>query len=400
MYWMLPLFFPNRSAMDVTKFAVYFTLAILRETAGTFSGIAQTGILATITPDPIDRTRLITISNVLGSVLGDKLPELIMTLLIDAINYGKIKIKMQSAYVFMGTSTALVGGALALYFSFITRERVMQSIERPSILGGIKSILNNKPILLMTLSDFLSSFSISSGISNYYIDVLGTASISLIVGIPGVFISTPSFAWVPWFRKHFSTKVLWLLGSYTGDFLMMLVFFFGSIGGKKNGLYKRKGPMIGAIMLQESLFMLVWGIRKVIPVEMYNEAMDYCEWKNGYRTEGMTSVARGLASKLVAVAGSALQSVLMKSFGYVQGAGYLKQSDSTKYFLFAMSTVIPFLTGSLGIVPKLFYDLAGKKRDDMYLDLFERRAQVSKDVSGGDGEGLARAAETQNNVNN
>jgi Na+/melibiose symporter-like transporter len=276
----------------------------------------------------------------------------------------------------------------------------MQSIERPSILGGIKSILNNKPILLMTLSDFLSSFSISSGISNYYIDVLGTASISLIVGIPGVFISTPSFAWVPWFRKHFSTKVLWLLGSYTGDFLMMLVFFFGSIGGKKNGLYKRKGPMIGAIMLQESLFMLVWGIRKVIPVEMYNEAMDYCEWKNGYRTEGMTSVARGLASKLVAVAGSALQSVLMKSFGYVQGAGYLKQSDSTKYFLFAMSTVIPFLTGSLGIVPKLFYDLAGKKRDDMYLDLFERRAQVSKDVSGGDGEGLARAAETQNNVNN
>jgi len=84
----------------------------------------------------------------------------------------------------------------------------------------------------------------------------------------------------------------------------------------------------------------------------------------------------------------------------VQGAGYLKQSDSTKYFLFAMSTVIPFLTGSLGIVPKLFYDLAGKKRDDMYLDLFERRAQVSKDVSGGDGEGLARATETQNNVNN
>ena len=29
--------------------------------------------------------------------------------------------------------------------------------------------------------------------------------------------------------------------------------------------------------------MFVYGIRKVIPKEMYNEAMDYCEWS--YRTE-------------------------------------------------------------------------------------------------------------------
>ena len=79
--------------------------------------------------------------------------------------------------------------------------------------------------------------------------------------------------------------------------------------------------MIAAIMTQETLFTMVFGIRRVIPQEMYNEAMDYCEWKNGFRTEGMTSVARGLASKLVGVFGSTLRSLLMKSFGYRQGAG-------------------------------------------------------------------------------
>jgi len=400
LYWMMPIFFPNKSAMDFMKFLVYFALAISRETAGTFSGIAQTGMLATITPDPLDRTRLITISQLLAGFLGDKVPELLMTLLIDAINMGKIKLKMQSAYVFMGTFTAVVSGVLALYFSVLTRERVMQSVERPSILGGLKSIINNKPILLMTLSDFLGSFSISAGMSNYYIDVLGTASISLVVGVPGVFISPVSYAFVPWFRKHFSTKVLWLIGSYTGDFLMMLVFFFGSIGGRKNGLYKRRGPMIGAIMLQESLFMLIWGIRKVIPTEMYNEAMDYCEWKNGYRTEGMTSVARGLAAKLVHVFGATLRAVLMKAFGYVQGAGYMKQTDKTKYFLFAMSTVIPFITGSLGIIPKLFYDLTGKKKDQMYEDLYSRREQVTREVSGGDAGSVAKAAASQKNISN
>jgi len=234
--------------------------------------------------------------------------------------------------------------------------------------------------------------------SNYYIDVLGMASIKLIVGIPGGFVSTPSFAWVPWARRHFSTKALWLVGSYTGDFLMVLVFLFGSIGGMKNGLYKRKLPMILAIMTQETLFMFVYGIRRVIPQEMYNEAMDYCEWKNGYRTEGMTSVARGLASKLVSVVGSVLRSVLMKAFGYEQGAGYLNQTDRTKYFLFAMSTVIPFVTGSLGIIPKLFYDLTGKRKERMYEDLLSRRSQVSKEVSGGDAESMAKASESQKNI--
>ncbi|HOU10032.1 MAG TPA: MFS transporter [Clostridiales bacterium] len=398
LYWMMPLLFPNKSAMDFSKFLMYFALAIGRETAGTFSGIAQTGMLATITPDPMDRTRLITISNVLAGFLGDQIPEFLMTLLIDAINMKKIALKMQSTYVFMGLFTTIVGGAAAFYFFIIGKERVMQSIERPSVLQGLKSIINNRPVLLMTLSDFLGSFSISTGMSNYYIDVLGMASIKLIVGIPGGFVSTPSFAWVPWARRHFSTKTLWLVGSYTGDFLMALVFLFGSIGGIKNGLYKRRLPMIIAIMIQETLFMFVFGIRRVIPQEMYNEAMDYCEWKNGYRTEGMTSVARGLASKLVSVFGSSLRSLLMKGFGYVQGAGYLKQSDRTKYFLFAMSTVIPFVTGSLGIIPKLFYNLTGKRKEMMYADLAARRAKVSKEASAGDAESIAKAAEAQKHL--
>jgi Na+/melibiose symporter-like transporter len=397
-YWLLPVLFPNRSGTDVAKFIAYFVLAITQETMGTFRGISQTGMLATITPHPVDRTRLITLATVASGFLGERIPELMMTLMIDGINMGKLNLQMQSTYVFMGLFTTIVSGGLALYFLLVSRERVMQSIERPSIMQGVKSILNNKPILLMTLSEFLSAFSIGTGLSNYYIDVLGSASIKLVVGIPGGFVSTPSFAWVPWFRRHFSTKALWIIGSYTGDVLMAIVFLFGSIGGKVNGFYKKRLPMIIAITLQETLFMFVYGVRKVIPTEMYNEAMDYCEWKNGYRTEGMTGVAKGLASKLVRVFGASFRALLMKSFGYEQGKGYLKQTDDTKYFLFAMSTVIPLVTGSLSIIPKLFYDLTGKKRDNMYEDLLSRRAQVSKDVSAGDAESMARASEGQKNV--
>jgi len=395
LYWMLPIFFPNTSETHFMKLLTYFLLAVTRETIETFRGISVTGMLATISPHPVERTRLITLAHLLS--IGDNIPEALMSLLIDGINNGILKFQMKSIYVTMGCFTTLVSGLFALYFSLLAKERIIQSEKGPSVMDGIKSILNNKPILLITLAEFLSSFSINTGMTNYYIDVLGSSSIYMIVGIPGGFVSTPSFALVPWFRRHFSTKVLWLLGSSTGDFLMALVFLFGSIGGIKNGLYKRRLPMIIAIMIQETLFMFVYGIRKVIPKEMYNEAMDYCEWKNGYRTEGMTSVARGLASKLVNTVGATIRAFLMKKIGYVQGAGHLKQSDKTKYYLFAMCTVIPFVTGSLGMIPKLFYDLSGEKRERMYMELLQRRDEKVRQAGGADAPTLpADAGDTGN----
>lgn len=393
LYYLLPIFFPNTSEDFIWKFVLYFALALVRETSGTFRDLAKTGMLATISPHPVERTRLITIVQVFST--GENIPEFIMTLMIDGINNGYLNVNMTNMYVFFGCTTAIISGALALYFAVIAKERVMQSVQKPSIIEGLKSIINNKPILLITLAEFLSSFSIGTGMTNYYIDVLGSASIYLIVGIPGGFVSTPSFAYVPWLRRKFSTKTLWLVGSTTGDFLMALVFLFGSIGGKKDGFYKRRLPMIIAIMIQETLFMTVYGIRRVIPQEMYNEAMDYCEWKNGYRTEGMTSVARGLAKKLVSTIGATVRAILMRQIGYVQGAGFLRQTDDTKYYLFAMSTVLPFVTGALGIIPKLFYDLSGEKREKMYMELLARRSQMSKTASEGNADALLALGKLQ-----
>ena len=198
----------------------------------------------------------------------------------------------------MGIFTAVVAGAGAMWFFFICKERVMQSVERPSIKAGIKSIINNKPILLMTLSKMLSGFSVGGSKSDYLIDVLNFASLNIITGIPGSIINPISYAIVPWFRRHFSSRFLYIMGTYVGDILLVPVFLVGCIGGKKHGLYKKVVPMAIALTLWETLFMIFYGVRKVIPTEMYNEAMDYCEWKNGYRTEGMTSVAQGLAQKL------------------------------------------------------------------------------------------------------
>lgn len=395
-FWLMPVFFPTQDEMDIAKFVAFFALSILRETADTFRGIARTGMLSTISPHPVERVKLITMAQVLS--LGDNLPELFMSVFIDLINNKVISVSMKSLYVTMGCGAATVSGLFSLYFAVVARERILQSVEKPSIKGSIKSILNNKPILLITLSQFLGSFSLSTGLRNYYMDVLGNASLYMVVGLPGAFVSTPSYALVPWMRRKFSTRFLWIAGSTWGDLLMFGVFLFGSIGGRKNGLYKRTVPMVIALAIQETLFLVLYGVRRVIPEEMYNEAMDYCEWKNGYRTEAMTSVAKGLASKFVSTFGQTFKTIIMSKIGYDQKAGHLGQSDKTKYYLFAMATGLPLATTLISLIPKCLYDLTGEKREKMYAELLQRREQASRHASGGDEDSMKKLCEFQQNI--
>ena len=325
-----------------------------------------------------------------------------MTVMLDLISRDKINITYEKMFVGMGLFTAIVAGAGALWFFLICKERVMQSVETPSVKASIKSIINNKPILLMTLSKMLSGFSVGGSKSDYLIDVLNFASLNIITGIPGSIIKPISYAIVPWFRRHFSSRFLYIMGTYIGDILLVPVFFVGCIGGKKHGLYKNIWVMGIAMMLWETIFMIFYGVRRIIPTEMYNEAMDYCEWKNGYRTEGMTSVAQGLASKLANIFSRYISNYIKQLIGYdltryVRGTA---QTDETKFGLFAMFTIVPFLTGMVSIIPMLFYDLSGKKKEKMYEELLERRAAMSKEATSGDLEALERLAKAQMEIGN
>lgn len=404
LYWMLPLFFRGTGTEDFSKFIAYFILAIVREGIGTFVSIAQGGIISTITPHPVERTRILTLANYFSGMFGEKLPEQIMTILLDLISNNVIKPKkltiselLLRLFVGMGVFTSIVSGMTSLWFNTIVRERVAQSVKTPSIVQGIKSIINNKPVLLLTLSQILSSFSIGGSRSDYYIDVLNFASMGYVTGFPGALLGPVPFLIVPWFRRKFSSRTLYLLSNYGGSVLMVPIFIIGSIGGKKNGLYKNRIAMMIMMTIHETIIAVFYGLRSVIPTELYNEAMDYCEWKNGYRTEAMTSVARGLASKLAGIFTNLITLQIKRWIKYDQTA-YIRgaaQSDSTKYWLFASYAILPLLTGGFGMIPIFFYDLSGHKREKMYAELLERREKISKTASQADKETMEKIAQEQ-----
>lgn len=379
LYWFLPYFFPDTPGTYIPKLIFYFAFSVLTETAGTFTGVAKSGYMSTITPNPNERVRLITLAELLTGYMGEDMPGYIFGFMYDMVSTGKWKIPMRRIFMGMGVTCAVISSAFTFWFFLVSKERVPQSLERPDLKAGFRAIFTNYPVLLMTLSSFLAGFGIGTSQQNYWIDVFGGDSMinttrALVSGISGP-VGSISYAFVAPLRKRFSSKFLWVGADFYGDMVTLGFFIVGYI----NKNYLKLTPMLIAYGVSEFLNKLLFGVNKVINADLWNEAMDYCEWKNGYRMEATTGVAKGLVQKLQGIIMGAINNVVMKKVGYVQGLKIGTQSEKTKFWLFALSTVVPFLTSILGIVPKMLWPINKKKRAQMYYELSERRNQMVTD---------------------
>ncbi len=185
-------------------------------------------------------------------------------------------------------------------------------------------------------------------------------------------VGSASYALVAPLRKRFSSKTLWVAADLYDDALRFGFFFFGLY--KKN--YKHIGPMLTYFGFRELFNKLLFGVNKVINADLFNEAMDYCEWKNGYRMEATAGVARDLVVKIQGTLMNSVNSIVMKRIGYNQSLELGSQSDRTKFWLFALCSVVPVVSGALGIIPKMLWPISKAARARMYRELAERRSKM------------------------
>ena len=375
-YWLIPLFFPGSSTTYIPKLIFYFAFSIINETANTANSLAKGGYMSTITPNPNERVRLITLAELLSGYLGEDLPRYIFGFVYDLITTEKIQMQLSTAFASFGVITTLISCTLTFWFFIVSKERVPQSIERPSVREGLRAIFTNYPVLLMCMSDFLGGFAVSTSESNYFIDVFGSQAmvntLITLVGIPSAPNGSISYAFVSPLRKRFSSKAIWVGADIYGDILSTAFFVTGII----NRNYTRLTPMLIALGIREYFSKWTFGINKVINADLWNEAMDYCEWKNGYRMEATTSVAKSLVLKIQSSLMNSVKSLILKKIGYVQGLKIGTQDTRTKFWLFALASIVPTITGALGIIPKFLWPISREKRAKMYKDLAERRNET------------------------
>ena len=368
--WVTPLFIgdQNWGPLSWQKVVIYCVISILKETIGTLYNCAVNGLDSTFTPSIDDKAALIAIDNIGGF---EKVPSYVMVLLLDLAAAGAIGISVENVYIFMGAGTAFVSALGMLAHICIIKERIVQVEEKPKLSDGLRNFFGNKLQIALSLSNFLSAFgSVGGPFSNmFWLDVMGSASLQVICGVPAAPLTYISYMYFPKLNKKFSTKTLWIASKAVPQLGWTITFLVGI--NNLDNLW----IMIPALMFAEICFSSVYSLGKIIPQLMQQEIIDYGEWKTGKRTEAMTSFISSLATKLVTQIQNAVSTAVISLIGYEAGVGTV-QSMKTKQAIFAMYTVIPIVLGIFSYIPMLFYDLDDKTKTIMYHELTERRNSI------------------------
>ncbi|MBR3588532.1 MAG: MFS transporter [Clostridia bacterium] len=370
--WVTPLFIgdQNWGPLSWQKIVIYCVISVLKETIGTLYSCAINGLNATYTPSIDDKAALIALDNI-----GDfeKVPSYAMVLLLDLAAVGAIGISVENVYIFMGAGTVLVSMIGMFVRICVIKERIVQVEEKPKLIDGLRNFFGNKLQVLLTLSDILSAFgNVGGPFSNmFWLDVMGSASLQVICGVPASPLTYVSYMYLPKLRKKFSTKTLWIMSRLVPEIGWIVAFVIGF--NNLDNLW----IMIPALMFREMCISAVYSIGKVIPQLMQQEIIDYGEWKTGKRTEAMTSFISGLATKIVNQVQNAISTAVVSFIGYEAGVGTV-QTMKTKQAIFAMYSVIPIILGIFAYIPMFMYKLDDKTKTIMYHELTERRANIIK----------------------
>ena len=140
--------------------------------------------------------------------------------------------------------------------------------------------------------------------------------------------------------------------------------------------------MIPLFMIADGLNSITSSIGAVIPMEMIGETSDYAEWTTGKRTEGISFSVMTFVGKFSNALSRSSGAFLLKVIGYRTSdkSAVITQTASTKSKIWLMYALIPSILSLIGIIPMFFYDLTGKKREQMYTELTERRLKMSRDA--------------------
>jgi len=388
--YLLPYFFPNSPGTGtmMSKVLAWVVMEMFNEFTDTIAGIAKRGMRANLTPDPDERLSLLTKAKLLN--IGTNLPKLIFPVFRDIISNSKkltpveANSKMRGLFMGFGIGTLLISSAMALFFAVVSRERVFDPLgvehdRAPTIRESLVALKNNRPMFMLMISQILGNVSIRSMLDTYTNSVLNFANFGTVSGLPGGPISYLGYAYLGKLRARFSTKTLWILSENVSKPVIIGIYFFGMLRTKTevrgiHRMYMHKLPMLAAYALEDMALMTMYAAKKVLPDEIDNEIIDYGEWKNGFRSEAMVGTLKGIAPKIANLFGDTLNSLLMKLIGFQGGEDYLNQTEKTTDWIFAMTTILPTLTGFISLIPKFFYNINQKDREVMYAELAERRS--------------------------
>lgn len=344
----------------------------------TLADVPTQGIAAVLTPNPTERTNVVSIANT-AKQIGFSACAVIVPVICLIIKGGsKVLVKpgetdtpmISSEYFWSALATAAAGCVLMLLIVVWNKERVPYSAgEKNTFKDMINAIKGNKPLVLVIVS-YLLGFGrqMAMGIQVQAANALiGSQNLVIILGITTAIGSMISMAVTPVLIKKLGEKTTYLLLSVYGFAISVLAF------------------VIYAFVTQNQIVMYVFlfliGLQfsavTLMPMIMTADCVDYYEYETGKRKEGPVYALLSLTIKVCLALGTALGLIFVSKSGYSQAlANGEAFTQSTKNIIFFAYTAMPGILALLSAIPMFKYDLYGKKKAEISAALAERRGSA------------------------
>ena len=164
-------------------------------------------------------------------------------------------------------------------------------------------------------------------------------------------------------------------------------FYVRNYGNSRMGVVDKKWAIVALYAVCYGLNGVNDGPAKVFEAELGREINDYTEYVTGERPDGTIGLLTGLISKITAPINAWFTIKLFKWSGYDTTITMKPWSQGSKlvyqkvFFLFIGISILPDV---IRMIPYIFYDLVGEKRERMYIAINERRALMANEDQGSD----------------
>jgi len=380
-------FIKNKLAIYVWIFVTYLIWSL----AMTLGDVPSQGIASVLTPDPTERTNVVSISNTFKQI-GFSACVVIVPVVCLIIKGGSKVIVAKGEtdtpmiapeYLWTAILTALFGCVLFSLIGFVNKERVpYQQGEKTTFKDMIQALKDNKPLMLVIVSYFLGfGRQMSMGIQVQAANVLlGSQNLVAVLGIVTAIGSMISMAICPVLIKKMGEKKVYILLSVYGFAASILSFIVGYFW------FRNPANTALTILFYASLFLigLQFAAVTLMPMIMTADCVDYYEYNTGKRMEGAAYSILTLTIKVCLALGVALGLVFVQLSGYSDTVNAIAAGTAsgfenrTKDIIFFAYTAVPGILALISIFPILKYDIVGKRKQEIADELQKRRSEKAE----------------------
>ena len=366
-------FIPWRNAPEIAKIIIFICGYVIWDAFYTIANVPYGSLLSLISKEPADRASLSAWRSV-GSIAGNILPMVILPVLIYDTNNNIVGERVFIAALLMG-----ILGFIAFQFMIKNTEiRVEEAVkineERPkfNVFKAMNNFIHNRPAVGATVAAMGMFLGMQGAATAVVVLFQSYFQNARILGIVQFFAMLPIFIFTPLARKmvvKYGKKELSVVGALCSLFacIAMLVL---PITPNMTGLL--------IYVLCQLINSLGMGIYSTVSWAMMGDAIDYNEWKNGAREEGVTYSLHSFFRKLAQGLGPAIALVIMVALGYVEaneGSQTFEVAIRMRYLvasLYTFSALLQYV--GLGLI----YNLDKKNLSKMNKELDSMRTAAEE----------------------